>query len=394
MASSKPPLLFLVPTPQSLGPTSLCLCRKIVWVQDKSIFYAFSPLMKTEADQITNFRVPISACVVNGNNLLTSVDGKLVGVQQVLGHVIQPNIQQPVLIEPTQLRQTHQAPTIQTPITISSRHVDNNRSRVTLMPSGQRTDKQLRNASIEITPHQQPSQKPSANSILQGKTKLKNFPVISVHSTKNHTRNTNTNRSSGSNKPGNLTVGHSQLKVKFPWNKTGSFDAYESKYQKPGNNVKDKMQPGKDARAMCKMAHIPNTDTEHVLKTQTTKSNTGPKDIVLQDTAVIPSKQIRESTHTPKMFQMTKSLRVTIPKLNSTSLKRLGCSKSSSLLLDIERKEKKTVAIRSKRGRHTLERPQRLTSLTHHPDFKHIPTTDKISFLKDLLKAQRSYLGL
>ena len=99
-------------------------------------------------------------------------------------------------------------------------------------------------------------------------------------------------------------------------------------------------------------------------------------------------KPIKLTIVKPKRALLNKTVSIMLTKLTSSNLRRLGCTASCPHLLAIEEKEgviTKTVP--------NDESPQ-LVPLTHHPDFTHIPTNDKISYLKGLLKAQRANLGL
>ena len=354
-----------------------------------------------------NCRVPVSACVVNGCNLLTSVKGKLVGVQQVLGHVWQPHslCQQSLTmhIQPNQFKQVMEAPIMQTELPVNTKAGDKNveenmsNGEVKTVSQEASVKPNLNNTKQhQALPLTSPTvadinQRQNATELTQLDTSHKSVSVISSVSNNNNNQKASPNKNPVFHKVGKSNPVSGPLKVKFLWNRAEPNQ--NNGIRKTGNGtVHDQLKIVKD---IPEKALISNSPVKHVLNVPKIRINTSAREAVEHDrTPTVNSKPKQVSPETQKTIQPNKSVRIMVPKLNSDRLKRLGCRKSSPYLLDIERKERKNRTNGIKRCRKLNEKPQRLTSLTQHPDFKHIPTTDKISFLKDLLKAQRSYLGL
>ncbi|XP_072018023.1 uncharacterized protein [Amphiura filiformis] len=85
-----------------------------------------------------------------------------------------------------------------------------------------------------------------------------------------------------------------------------------------------------------------------------------------------------------------------IQKLGRDEAIRLGCSSSCPLLPAKEKPSKKQQKKhkKQKKPKFTPSYTPNLHNITKNPDFQHVPTGDKVAYLKELLRMQRAALGL
>lgn len=178
---------------------------------------------------------------------------------------------------------------------------------------------------------------------------------------------------------------HPALKVKFSWNNHGSLESVTSK---PTASSDKPDVPKRQNRA------VPSK----VVDTRRSAAEKKPTHFEVETaygTIVINNPQ--DLRYKSDAKQTVVSLGGKLPvvtaqkKLKVGDLKSLGCQPSCPLLQDIARKERKAVATKQP-VHHTV--PISLDALTRHPDFNHIPTVDKVTYLKELLRMQRAALGI
>ena len=178
---------------------------------------------------------------------------------------------------------------------------------------------------------------------------------------------------------------HPALKVKFSWNNHGSLESVTSK---PTASSDKPDVPKRQNRAVPSKAV--NTRRSAAEKKPThVEVETAYGTIVINNPQDLRYKSDAEQT----VVSLGGKLPVVTAqkKLKVGDLKSLGCQPSCPLLQDIARKERKAAATKQP-VHHTV--PISLDALTRHPDFNHIPTVDKVTYLKELLRMQRAALGI